>query len=67
MEPAILINFGTLSKPTYCLSESSWKITYLLVFIFNFNTYSLLYTLIQKNIYTQLSHYIHIIDIVNTI
>ena len=23
MEPAILINFGTLSKPTYCLSESS--------------------------------------------
>ena len=27
MEPAILINLGTLSKPTYCLSESSWKIT----------------------------------------
>ena len=26
-ESAILINFGTLSKPTYCLSESSWKMT----------------------------------------
>ena len=25
MEPAILINFGTLSKPTYCLSESAGK------------------------------------------
>ena len=38
MEPAILINFGTLSKLSYCLSESSWKITYLLVFILYFNT-----------------------------
>ena len=38
MEPAILINFGTLSKPTYCLSESSWKITKLLVVILHFNT-----------------------------
>ena len=27
MKPSILKNFGTLSKPTYCLSESSWKIT----------------------------------------
>ena len=38
MEPAILINFETLPKPTYCLSESSWKITSLLGFILYFNT-----------------------------
>ena len=38
MKPAILINFGTLSKPSYCLSESSWKITQLLVFVLYFNT-----------------------------
>ena len=38
MAASILINFGTLSKPNDCLSESSWKITQLLIFIFYFST-----------------------------
>ena len=44
---------------------SQWLNCYDFVVMFD---RTLLYTLIQKkNIYTQLSHYIHIIDIVNTI
>ena len=38
MAASILINVGTLSKPNDCLSESSWKITILLVFLLYFNT-----------------------------
>ena len=38
MAASILINVETLSKPNDCLSESSWKITILLVFILYFNT-----------------------------